>query len=165
MRDLIPSPGTPEFLMLCLAGYLLLANVLAYAALAADRRRVRAGQEGLPQRTLLVLAAVGGWPGAKLAQWRLRHRPGRWPFRLALNLIAAGQVAAVVLLTTPLGGQAADRIAGLTRQMQDLGTRLMPPAQEVATAEAVASGDTTAVPEATEEKVLPRRFGPGSDDW
>ncbi|MCB1335510.1 MAG: DUF1294 domain-containing protein [Roseivivax sp.] len=62
-------------------------NVLTYAAFARDKRRARKGGRRVPERTLLGLALVGGWPAAKLAQHWLRHKTYKQPFAVYLNLV------------------------------------------------------------------------------
>lgn len=97
-------PGTPGFLVLCLAGYLTLANLLAYAAFALDKKRAKRGEWRVPERALLMLAMLGGWLGAKLGQHRLRHKTRKRPFRAMLNLaglVLPGAIGAMFLLSVP----------------------------------------------------------------
>jgi uncharacterized membrane protein YsdA (DUF1294 family) len=71
------------------AVYLGLVAVTSLASLAAykfDKRRAAAGGRRVPERTLLVLAFVGGWPGAILAQRRFRHKTSKVPFLIAFLL-------------------------------------------------------------------------------
>lgn len=138
ITDLI-TPGTPAFVALCLAGYALLTNALAYTAFAVDKSRAIRAQRRIPERSLLILATMGGWIGAKIAQHRLRHKTRKQPFALLLNLsglVLPGLVATALVLQS-----------GLT--WDQLRAQLHTTAQPV-TPEAAAS-------------TLPRRFGPGSD--
>jgi uncharacterized membrane protein YsdA (DUF1294 family) len=54
--------------------YVLLVSSLAYWAYALDKRRARAKEWRLSEAGLHLLELLGGWPGAFLAQRRLRHK-------------------------------------------------------------------------------------------
>ena len=97
----------------------------------------------MPQRTLLSLALLGGWPGAILAQVWSGRKTGRQPIGTLLTLTGVAQVlmAGAVGVTAMSDG---------VHPLLDI-NRL------------AAAFDGTAPPGA--EKALPRRFGPGSADW
>lgn len=136
-------PGTPGFLVLCLAGYLTLANLLAYAAFALDKKRARRGEWRVPERTLLMLAMLGGWLGAKLGQHRLRHKTRKQPFRAMLNLaglVLPGAIGASLLLSA-----SPETVRGLNMMAADWLGSLRPDAAQTA-----------------DKPVMPHRFGPGS---
>lgn len=67
-----------------------LMNGLAFLAFRADKARAKAGAWRLSEATLLVLSFLGGWPAAKLAQRRFRHKTRKEPFRSLLNLTVLG---------------------------------------------------------------------------
>lgn len=81
-----------------LAVYLLVLNVLAVVAFAADKRAAIAGDRRVPEDRLLAIAFLGGSIGAKLAQMILRHKTRKEPFRQQLNGILAVQVLALAAL-------------------------------------------------------------------
>ncbi|MFD0857399.1 DUF1294 domain-containing protein [Roseovarius aquimarinus] len=66
---------------------LTLLNIATYMAFRHDKRCAIAGMWRVPEGTLLTLALLGGWPAAKLAQRRLRHKTRKQPFAVLLNLI------------------------------------------------------------------------------
>jgi uncharacterized membrane protein YsdA (DUF1294 family) len=95
-----------------MASWALPVAVLAYAiginlwtafAFWLDKRRAVAGMWRVPEATLLLLSAAGGWPGAKFAQRRYRHMvqvialvalailpmPGSGSFDPIFNLVSA----------------------------------------------------------------------------
>jgi len=64
-------------------GYLGLVAVLSLVSFAAygfDKRRAVTGGRRVPERTLLLLAFLGGWPGAIVAQRRFRDKTRKVPF-------------------------------------------------------------------------------------
>ena len=82
------------------AAYLGVMNIATYAAFALDKRRSVAGAWRLREVSLLRLALFGGWPGAKLAQWRLRHKTRKQPFSNQLHTILIMQLAGIAFAVT-----------------------------------------------------------------
>lgn len=83
------------------AVYLAVINTAAFAAFALDKRAAERGGRRVPERRLLMLAAVGGSPGALVARQALRHKTRKEPFRTVLWAIAgvqSGVLAAGYLL-------------------------------------------------------------------
>ena len=54
--------------------YVLVLGALTYWAYALDNRRAREKEWRFPEGRLHLLELLGGWPGAFLAQRRLRHK-------------------------------------------------------------------------------------------
>jgi len=79
-------------LLLAGLGYGLM-SLVTYGVYARDKSAARQGRRRVPERTLHLLALLGGWPGALLAQRRLRHKTSKrrflWMSRLAALLHCA----------------------------------------------------------------------------
>ncbi|MFX0542508.1 DUF1294 domain-containing protein [Roseovarius sp. S4756] len=81
-----------------LGGYFLAVNLATYLAFAYDKRQSEMLGWRTPEKRLLTLALVGGWPAAKLAQRHLRHKTRKQPFATTLNVIGLAWVSALLLL-------------------------------------------------------------------
>ncbi|MHA6326256.1 DUF1294 domain-containing protein [Roseivivax sp. CAU 1753] len=86
-------------------GYLAAVNLLSWLLFFVDKRRSVRGDWRIPEKTLISVAVLGGWPAAKLAQRRLRHKTRKQPFGWVLNTVPviwlglAGLIAGVYLAT------------------------------------------------------------------
>lgn len=75
--------------------YVAVVNIVAVAVFAADKQNARTRRRRFRERHLLVLAAIGGSPGAVAAQRLLRHKTRKEPFRTWLWLILLLHILAV----------------------------------------------------------------------
>lgn len=82
-------------LALVLIASSLLMSLLTYAVYAADKRAAQQSRRRIPERNLHLLALLGGWPGALVAQQRLRHKNRKPGFLLLSWLMALAHLAAV----------------------------------------------------------------------
>lgn len=79
-----------------IAALYLFFSVIAFFNYARDKSAARSGQRRTPERRLLLIGLVGGWPGALLAQQTLRHKTAKRSFQLqfwvsvVVNLLALG---------------------------------------------------------------------------
>ena len=67
--------------------YVLLLNTLTYWTYALDKRRAEEGLWRIPEARLHLLEMLGGWPGAFLAQRRLRHKCSKGSYQCTFWLI------------------------------------------------------------------------------
>ncbi|XAH22252.1 DUF1294 domain-containing protein [Xylophilus sp. GW821-FHT01B05] len=74
---------------------------MTFVAYAFDKSAAVAGKWRTPERTLLLLGLVGGWPGGLLAQQLLRHKSSKASFRAAFWGTVVINVAGFVLLHSP----------------------------------------------------------------
>ena len=81
-----------------LAGYLVLVNVIAFTVYGADKRRAQKDRWRVPERTLFLLAIIGGSIGALLGMHVFRHKTRHWYFRVFIPLILLLQIAIPVAL-------------------------------------------------------------------
>ena len=73
----------------------LLFSLVAFAQYSWDKASIRRGRRRVPESNLQLVALLGGWPGAALAQGALRHKTQKRTFQITframivLNLILA----------------------------------------------------------------------------
>lgn len=75
--------------------YVAIVNVWTIASFHDDKRRAVAGRRRIPEGSLLLLAFIGGSPGAFAARRMFRHKTRKEPFSTELQMIAAVHVGAV----------------------------------------------------------------------
>lgn len=85
-------------LALALAAYLAALNLAAFAAFGADKRRARRGAWRVPEKTLFLLALLGGSLGAVCGMCAFRHKTRHWRFRYGLPAILLAHCAALYFL-------------------------------------------------------------------
>jgi len=84
---------------------LIALNFLAFAAFGIDKMKAEAGAWRVQESTLLLLALLGGSPGAYFGRAAFRHKTRKQPFSGQLHTIAVLQVLTLgVLFGWWLGG-------------------------------------------------------------
>lgn len=74
-------------------GWVGLASVFTLLTYGADKYLAQAGGRRVPEVTLHLLAAVGGWPGAFLGRQIFRHKTVKQPFTAIFWLVGLTQQA------------------------------------------------------------------------
>ena len=70
-------------------------SISAFAVYAIDKSAARHGRWRTPEKTLHLLALIGGWPGALLAQRTLRHKSQKPSFQAVFLLTVLANCAAL----------------------------------------------------------------------
>lgn len=81
------------------------ASGIAFVVYALDKSAARRNQRRIQERTLHVLALVGGWPGALLAQRLLRHKSRKQSFLMMFWVTVVLNCATLAWLLSPYGGR------------------------------------------------------------
>ena len=71
-------------------GYGLVLSAITYWRYACDKRRAEEGEGRVSEAQLHLLELLGGWPGALLAQRRLRHKCSKGGYQIVFWLIVLG---------------------------------------------------------------------------
>lgn len=77
--------------------YLVLINLAAFIAFGIDKSRARNHAWRIPEKTLFLLAAVGGSAGAILGMFFFRHKTRHLSFRIGLPVILLVQIGAAAV--------------------------------------------------------------------
>jgi len=100
VRPAFPAGQLSEqpFMMTAVLAYLslvALTSCTCFIAYGLDKRRAANGGRRVPERTLHLLAFLGGWPGAWLGQRQFRHKTTKVPFRILFWVVVVAHVALV----------------------------------------------------------------------
>lgn len=80
------------------------ASVVTFLTYAFDKSAASHSVRRTSERTLHVLALVGGWPGALLAQQMLRHKSSKAEFRVVFWATVVLNIVAFGILASPVAG-------------------------------------------------------------
>lgn len=70
-------------------------SLICFLAYGWDKRQASNGGRRVPERTLHLLAFLGGWPGAWLGQYQFRHKTQKVTFRLVFWIVVILHVGIV----------------------------------------------------------------------
>ena len=87
---------------LILALYIV-GSLFTFIMYAADKSAARKGNWRTKESTLHLLSLAGGWPGALIAQQKLRHKSKKQSFRSVFWVTVLINCGAFVWLLTPTG--------------------------------------------------------------
>lgn len=91
------------FTPLAVSLILVIFSLVSYALYAKDKTAAQTNGWRISERTLHTAAILGGWPGALIAQQRLRHKTKKASFRAVFWLTVLVNSAGLVWLHTPQG--------------------------------------------------------------
>lgn len=86
--------------------FYLIFSAVTFSVYAFDKSAARRGAWRTSENTLHLLSLVGGWPGALVAQRRLRHKSRKQPFRFIFLTTVVLNFGAFFWLFTPGGAEA-----------------------------------------------------------
>jgi uncharacterized membrane protein YsdA (DUF1294 family) len=85
-----------------LLGLYILLSVLLFVVYGADKAAAKQGKRRTPEATLHLLALMGGWPGAFVAQRTFHHKTRKQPFQTIFWGTVIVNCAALVWLLAAL---------------------------------------------------------------
>lgn len=80
-----------------------MASLTTFFVYALDKTAARKGARRTPESTLHLLSLAGGWPGAMIAQQKLRHKTQKKSFRLVFWLTVVVNCGVLALVFTRAG--------------------------------------------------------------
>ncbi|MDX2506605.1 MAG: cold shock and DUF1294 domain-containing protein [Gammaproteobacteria bacterium] len=79
------------------------ASLLTFITYAVDKSAAQKGDWRTPESTLHFLSLAGGWPGALIAQQKLRHKSKKQSFRAVYWMTVFVNFGAFIWILTPNG--------------------------------------------------------------
>src|SRR5947208_16593451 len=82
-------------MMVAAAVYVIVIGVLSlvcFLAYGLDKRQAANGGRRVSERTLHLMAFLGGWPGALLGQRQFRHKTQKVTFRIVFWMVVMAHV-------------------------------------------------------------------------
>lgn len=67
--------------------WFIFINAVGYLVMSEDKKRARNRRERVPEKTLFLLAAIGGALGVWIAMYRKRHKTRHLSFRIGIPLL------------------------------------------------------------------------------
>jgi len=61
-------------------------NMVTFFTFGLDKRRAGTTNQRLSERMLVLLGAIGGWPGGLIGMNVFRHKTAKWTFKLKYAL-------------------------------------------------------------------------------
>jgi uncharacterized membrane protein YsdA (DUF1294 family) len=84
--------------------WLMLMSLVLFVVMGADKRRAKAGVWRVPEKTLFLLALLGGAIGGMLGMRVFRHKTKHWTFAWGFPILALLQLALCFWLFLRGGG-------------------------------------------------------------
>ena len=79
-------------------------SLLLFLQMGADKRRAKAGARRVPEKTLFLLALLGGAPGGLLGMELFRHKTKHWTFVWGFRLLTLLQLSGLLFILTRAAG-------------------------------------------------------------
>ena len=89
-------------IQIALVAWLVCLNAAAFAAMGLDKRRARRDAWRIRERTLFLLALLGGSVGAIAGMYLFHHKTRHWYFVVGMPAILILQLALAVFIYTRL---------------------------------------------------------------
>ncbi len=78
--------------------YLLIINLIGFAAMGMDKSKAKKGAWRIPEATLFLFAFLGGGIGTTLGMNIFRHKTKHWYFKFGMPLIALVEYGVLLYL-------------------------------------------------------------------
>ena len=93
-------------------GIYMVVSLMTFIAYAVDKSAAMKGAWRAPEKMLHLLSLAGGWPGALVAQNKLRHKSRKESFRSIFWMTVSVNCGVFVWLTTSTGAAALGSFIG-----------------------------------------------------
>ena len=76
--------------------YLCIINLIGFFAMFLDKQKAKHGKWRIPEKTLFLLAIIGGSLGTTLGMNIFRHKTKHWYFKFGMPFILIVQIVLVI---------------------------------------------------------------------
>ena len=78
------------------AGYVLVMSIIGFLSMYIDKRKAIKHQWRIPEKTLFIIAILGGSIGSNLGMTICRHKTKHWYFVIGMPVILILQIIIVI---------------------------------------------------------------------
>ena len=78
--------------------YLIIINVIGFAAMWLDKRKAQHGEWRTPEKTLFTITLLGGGIGTILGMYTFRHKTKKLYFTIGFPVILIAEIILVIYL-------------------------------------------------------------------
>ena len=76
--------------------YLGIINLIGFFSMFLDKQKAKRGKWRIPEKTLFLLAAIGGSLGTTLGMHVFRHKTKHWYFKFGMPMILIVQIVLII---------------------------------------------------------------------
>ena len=76
--------------------YLVIINIIGFLAMWIDKRRAQRHAWRIPEKTLMIIAALGGGIGTIVGMYTFRHKTQKIAFVVGMPLILVVEMIAII---------------------------------------------------------------------
>ncbi|MDF2951929.1 MAG: hypothetical protein K0S18_1512 [Anaerocolumna sp.] len=87
-----------DIIKVIIAGYLLLLNLLGFVLMGTDKKRARNNQWRIPEKTLFMVAILGGSLGSILGMKYFRHKTKHYKFIFGMPAVLIIQLILILYI-------------------------------------------------------------------
>lgn len=85
--------------------YLIVVNIIGYAMMWYDKRCAQNGQWRIKEKTLFIIALIGGSIGSLIGIHQFRHKTKHLKFTIGIPVILVLQIAGFIIIKMRLQGE------------------------------------------------------------
>ena len=78
--------------------YLIIINIIAFAAMWLDKRKAKKNKRRIPEKTLFILVMLGGGIGGIAGMYTFRHKTQKTRFVIGFPLILIIEIITYILI-------------------------------------------------------------------
>ena len=77
--------------------YLVIINIIGFLAMLIDKQKAKRGSWRIPEKTLIILTAIGGGIGTLIGMYTFRHKTKKLKFTIGIPAILIAEILLVIM--------------------------------------------------------------------